>query len=391
MLPTADMWHSRPRLRERVWSSRLRLRVKVWPSRPRSCAKAWPSRPRLCAFAGGIAPGGRARHAGQRTLSAAALLVCVNLTGCAPWSLLITPVPSDRSLAETVVLRESIWTGKKIALIEVSGVLRNARGSSLIGVEGANPVSEFKERLDKAARDDAVKAVVLRINTPGGSVTASDMMHDEVRRFRGRTGKPVITCMMDLATSGGYYLACATDRIIAHPTSVTGSIGVIMIAPDLSGTMGKIGLRTNVIKSGALKDSGSPFREMNDQDRAVFQSMIDGMYARFLDVVAAGRTQLTREQIRELADGRVYTATEAKQKGLVDELGTLSDAIAAAKSACGLEGRSVLVVQYAQSVDYRPNIYARSGEAPAQFNVFNVQLPDWLSDPTPMYIWAPGL
>lgn len=380
MLHPADMCHSRPR-----------LCAKVWHSRPRLCVKVCHSRPRLCALAGGIAPRGRARHAGQRIPSAAALFVCLNLTGCAPWSLLITPVPSDRSLSEKVVLRESLWTGKKIALIDVSGILRNTRSASLIGVEGDNPVSQFKEQLDKAANDDAVRAVVLRINTPGGSVTASDIMHEEVRRFRSRTGRPVIACMMDLATSGGYYLACATDRIIAHPTSVTGSIGVIMIAPDLSGTMGKIGLRTNVIKSGALKDSGSPFREMNDQDRAVFQTMIDGMYARFLDVVAAGRTQLTREQIRELADGRVYTATEAKQKGLVDELGTLSDAIAAAKSACGLEGRSVVVVQYAESVDYRPNIYARSGEAPAQLNIFNVQLPDWLSDPTPMYIWAPGL
>ena len=134
--------------------------------------------------------------------------------------------------------------------------------------------------------DKDVRAVVLRINSPGGGVTATDLMYGEVLRFRAQTGKPVIAAMLDVAASGGYYLACAADTIYAQPTTVTGSIGVIMMAPEFAGTMQKIGVRVNVIKSGEMKDMGSPFREMNEQDRAVLQGLIDGMYARFLDVVA---------------------------------------------------------------------------------------------------------
>jgi protease-4 len=216
-------------------------------------------------------------------------------------------------------------------------------------------------------------------------------MYDEVRRFRQRTGKPVIAAMLDLTASGGYYLACAADTLYAQPTTVTGSIGVILMLPEFAGTMQKIGVEVNIIKSGAMKDAGSMFRQMKPEERAMFQKLIDGMYARFLGVVEKGRPNIPPERLRELADGRVFLGPEAKELGLVDEVGTLRDAIQAAKVAAGLEGKAIKVVEYGRPLDYKPNIYARAPAAP-QVNVVNVDLPDWLHDPTPqlLYLWAPG-
>ncbi|MFQ5807820.1 MAG: signal peptide peptidase SppA, partial [Phycisphaerae bacterium] len=241
------------------------------------------------------------------------------LAGCAPMSFLITPVPRARDLVESEVLRESIWADKKIALIDVDGVLRNEREKSFITPPGENPVSLFKEKLDKAASDNKVRAIVVRINSPGGGVTATHLMYTELKRFKKKTAKPVIASMLDVAASGGYYIACAADKIYAHPTSVTGSIGVVMVAPDFSGTMGKLGVRANIIKSGDMKDAGSPLREMKEAERAVFQQMIDTMYERFLNVVADARPAIDEGRLKKIADGRVCLAPEAKECGLIDE------------------------------------------------------------------------
>ncbi len=332
------------------------------------------------------------RRAGRLALLALAAAAGL-LAGCAPVSFLITPVVAERDLQEYEVGRESIWASKKIALLEVDGVLRNARSSSLLGVEGENPVSLFKEKLDKAARDEQVRAVVLRINSPGGGVTASDMIYQEIRKFRADTGKPVVACMLDVAASGGYYIACAADRICAHPTTVTGSIGVIMIAPDISGTMSKIGARANIIKSGELKDAGSPFREMTERDRAVFQQMIDTMYERFVAVVAEGRPGVPAARIREMADGRVFLATTAREAGLIDEITDIDGAIRLARSDAGLADTPIVVVQFARPIAHRPNVYASTSAPPAtQVNLINVDLPSWLDGTSPqfLYLWAPG-
>ena len=210
------------------------------------------------------------------------VLICATaLTGCAPMSFLITPVQRPHGLVEHVVSRDSFWAGDRIALIDIDGVLRNAPAGSLLGPTGDNPVVLFKEKLDQAAGDDRVKAVVLRINSPGGGVTASDLMYSELIEFKKKTGKPTIACILDVGASGAYYIACGADKIYAAPTAVAGSIGVIMIAPDFSGTMQKLGVRANIIKSAAFKDAGSPLREMSAADRDIFQKMIDQMYERF--------------------------------------------------------------------------------------------------------------
>ncbi len=326
----------------------------------------------------------------RRHASMGLLLLC--LTGCGPTSFLITPMPGRQDLQERVVSRESIWATDKIAIVDVTGVLQNGRPQSLLGTSGENPVALFVEKLEQAARDDHVRAVVLRINTPGGGVTATELMYAELQRFREQTDKPVIAAMLDVAASGGYYLACGCDRIIALPTTITGSIGVVMLLPDFSGTMAKLGVRVDVIKSDAMKDMGSLFRTMNTEERAIFQGLIDGMYARFLDVVGHERPDIPPDRLRALADGRVYLGEQALASGLVDQLGTVREAIEAAKKAAGLDDSPIKVVQYARPAAHRPNIYARGGDLPTQVNLLNVQLPEWLAGPAPqlMYIWAPG-
>lgn len=317
-----------------------------------------------------------------------ALALPALLTGCVPTSFLITPVSSNPRMREQVVLREGLFAAHKIALIEVEGTIQNSRAASLFPTATENPVVAFKEKLDAARRDKAVKAVVLRVNSPGGGVTASDLMYAELQDFKARADRPVVTSMLDVAASGGYYLACATDHIVAMPTTVTGSIGVIMLTPDVSRGLGKIGVEMNVIKSGKLKDAGSPFRELTPADRAVFENMIQKMHERFLTVVQAGRPKLTAEKIRALADGRVYLGEEALNNGLVDELGNVQSAIAAARRAAGLDDTQIVVVQYARPYGYKPNVYA---ETPVQMNLLNIQLPGALpATPEFLYLWAPG-
>lgn len=315
------------------------------------------------------------------------------LTGCGPTSFLITPVPGNRDLQETVIQREALLAMSKIALIEVDGMIANADEPALLGPGGDNPVALLKERLDKAAGDRAVKAVVLRINSPGGTVTGSELMYELLRDFREQTGKPIVASMLDVAASGGYYIACAADEIYALPTTVTGSIGVIIILPQVTGTMSKLGIEAHVFKSGKYKDSGSPFREMEPQDAAVFDGLIDDMYARFVAVVKAGRPGLANADLSEIANGRVFFATDALELGLVDAIGTVDDAFLAAKRAAGLEEKSVVVVRYVRPAGYRPNVYADAPPATPQVNLINLPMPWWLSGPAPrfMYIWSPGL
>ncbi|MBN1342646.1 MAG: signal peptide peptidase SppA [Phycisphaerae bacterium] len=322
-------------------------------------------------------------------LSAALVLAIV---GCGPaGGYKITPIPADQTLEETVMMREpGLLVVDRIAVIDVDGMITNTRKNGLL-TEGENPVSLLTEKLNRAEKDGRVKAVVLRINSPGGGVTASHLMYEEIKAFRERTGRPVVAMMLDLATSGGYYIACACDEIIAHPTSVTGSIGVIMLTFQVNKALEKLYITSNIFKSGPRKDSGSPFRDMTDEDREIFQGLIDNYYEKFLGVVQGNRTKLTPERIRELADGRVYSADEALSYGLVDRIGSMQQAIAAAKKRSG--AGKVKVVRYHRPLDWAPNVYARSPvDQPSAINLINVNLPDWLRPSAPqfMYLWVPG-
>lgn len=301
----------------------------------------------------------------------------------------VTPIPADHSLQERVTYRHPGWVRDRIAVIDVSGVLMNAREFGFLS-EGEHIVSQIVEQLEKAASDERVKGIVLRINSPGGSVTASDILYEEVLAFKKRTGKPVVAFFQDVAASGGYYVACATDEIVAQKTTITGSIGVIMQMVDLSGTMLRLGISTDAIKSGQFKDAGSPFREMKEEERAIFQSMIDGFYRQFVDVVDTGRAGLGREDVVKLADGRVYTASQALGVGLVDRIGTIHQAVEIAKKRAGI--KKAHVVMYRRPLSWAPNIYARSSANTSQtINLLNINLPfDWTSRPKFMYIWSSG-
>ena len=249
----------------------------------------------------------------------------------------------------------------KVLMIDVEGLISSAADAGPFSRE-KNAVSRVFERLQKAAADASVRAVILRLDTPGGEVTASDIIYHEVLRFKERTGKPVVGLMMGVAASGGYYIASACDVIMAHPTTLTGSIGVISIFPNVESLMTKVGVKVNVVKSGAAKDSGSPFREMTEEERGVFQGIIDGYYEDFLEAVSRNRKErIAPAELRRIADGRLYTAPQALDLKLIDTIGYFDDAFRKALSLVPLrEARLVAYTYYPKS---KTNIYAaRLGE-----------------------------
>lgn len=307
-------------------------------------------------------------------------------TGCFN-GLLLTPTHVGGPLTETVIVDAKHWTCRdRVAIIDVSGMILNARGSSLLG-EGENPVSLFRERLDAAADDPRVKAVVLRINSPGGAVTASDIMYRDVINFRRETHKPVIACMMDVAASGAYYLSMGCDRVYAHPSTVTGSIGVIMSLYNATGLFTKLGVTSDPIKSGPNKDIGNPGRPMTEQERAILQGMVNSFYDQFVQVVVTGR-QLPEAQVRQLADGRVYTGIDAKKAGLVDEVGYLEDAIQTAKEMACL--KDATIIAYDRGDGYRGSIYEALPRIPSEINIkLDVPMLGGHGGAAFMYLWEP--
>jgi protease-4 len=319
-----------------------------------------------------------------RWLVAAAALL---LPGCFN-GFVITPSRVCGPLKETVVAdSRSCLCCNRIALIDVEGMILNAKTTPLF-CSGENPVSLFRERLDEAADDPRVKAVVLRINSPGGAVTASDIMYQDLLNFRRDTHKPVVACMMDVAASGAYYLAMGCDTVYAHPTTVTGSIGVIMSLYNATGLFTKLGVSSDPIKSGPNKDLGNPARPMTDEERAILQGMVDSFYNQFVQIVATNR-HLPEQRVRALADGRVYTGVDACNLGLVDHIGYLEDAIDAARCMAGIKDANV--VAYDRGNGYRGSIYAAIPKIPSEINL-KLDVPG-LKDhgATFMYLWEPGV
>ena len=306
--------------------------------------------------------------------------------GCNAPSLLITPVQNTTALTEQQVQPGRGWD--KVAIVEVEGMLANARGGGLLG-PGENPVSLFAQQMDRAAADRAVKAVVLRVNSPGGTVTASDTMYEVVRRFRQRTGKPVVAATQEMATSGAYYVACAADQIVVHPTSVVGSIGVIFNTVEFSGTMAKLGVSTDAVKSGKLKDMASPFKPLSAEERRVMQGMVDEYFGRFRTIVASRRGLDSTAALDAVTDGRVFTGRNAVELGLADRTGMLEDALDLARQL-GLSPNAK-AVRYTRPYGYGGSIYATGPKDPPQANVLHLQLPETRATlPTGFYyLWLP--
>ncbi len=217
--------------------------------------------------------------------------------------------------------------GQKVALVELTGVIYDSR----------QIVRQFKLYGD----NPSIKAIVFRINSPGGGVAASQEIYEAVKKVRD-SGKPVVVSMGSVAASGGYYVACGADSIVANPGTTTGSIGVILETTNVSELMKKLGISVNVVKSGKFKDIGSPFRKMTPAEKAYLQEYIDNAYGQFVNVVSTER-HIPIEKVKSFADGRIFTGEQAKKLGLVDVLGTYDDAISLAAKMAGIQGKPALV------------------------------------------------
>jgi len=229
----------------------------------------------------------------------------------------------------TSLALDSGWLGgERVAVIRVEGVITDSR--------------ETIEELRRFRDNPSIKAVVLRIDSPGGGVVPSQEIHTEVLKARKDGRLKVVASMGNLAASGGYYIAAATDKIVANPGTLTGSIGVIMELANVQGLLEKVGVQSVVIKSGRYKDLASPFRAMSKEDRALLQRVLDDVHDQFIQAVAAGRA-LKVEEVRPLADGRIFTGRQARTAKLVDELGDLQDAIKLAARLVGIEGEPRVV------------------------------------------------
>ncbi|HEX9205858.1 MAG TPA: signal peptide peptidase SppA [Candidatus Deferrimicrobiaceae bacterium] len=225
--------------------------------------------------------------------------------------------------------------GDKVAVIPVKGMISDSE-----------PVIEQLKRFGK---DDSVKAIVLRIESPGGGVGPSQEIYEEVKKVAAK--KPVLTSMGALTASGGYYIACATQKVFANPGTMTGSIGVIMPFMNVRELAEKVGLRGMTVKSGEYKDIGSPLRDMNADERALLQGVVDNVHHQFVNAVAEGRN-LPREDVMRIADGRIFTGEQAKALGLVDVLGNLEDAVAEAGKMGKIPGEPRVVTPPKKKISF---------------------------------------
>ncbi len=323
-----------------------------------------------------------------RTIFAVILASCLTASiGCIKPKITIFP---DR----TEPLEEYTLQGKgdeKILVIPIKGFISESERGFLISRKPGT-VKEVVAQLKKAEKDSKIKGIILEIDSPGGSVTASDMIYHEITQYKERNKAKVTAMMMTVAASGGYYSALSADFIMAHPTTITGSIGVIFLSPNVTGLMGKLGVDVEVNKSGINKDMGSPFRKATEEERRIMQDMIDGLAHRFT-ALAAERRRLSDEVKTQISTGRIYSADEALRLGLIDRIGYLDDAIRETAQRSGLpEDAKVIVYRRAEYHD--DNIYntSTSKPAPPSINLIDSGIADLVP---PMqsgfyYLWLPG-
>lgn len=258
-----------------------------------------------------------------------------------------------------VVLKES-KAREKILVIDIDNIIETTVNQGLFDREG-DLLSQVYLRLHRAAQDDLVKGVVLRLNTRGGEVTAVDIIYKEILNFKKKTSLPVVALMVTMATSGGYYIACACDRILAHPSTITGSIGVISMFPNVQKLISELGVEVNIIKSGKMKDAGSFFKQMNPEEKNLFQVIINEMYQRFINVVHNSRKDfISLEKIKKIADGRIFTAKQALDAKLIDKIGYIDDALNEVFSLASISDARVIAYTYHPLK--KTNIYAQSGK-----------------------------
>lgn len=279
-------------------------------------------------------------------------------------------VPGQKEVARFVT---SMRTKNGVGVVEVFGPIyqRSSRSVWIIG-ETRNIANQIRKLADKKE----VKAVLLDINSPGGTVSSIQDIYATILRVKKKTKKPFVARIGDVAASGGYYIAAACDKIISNPGSITGSIGVIFQAANYEGLMKKIGLEAETIKSGKYKDIGSPVREMTSDERELLQKMIDDAYAQFLDAVSKGRNIPGEKLKNDIADGRIYTGRQAMEVGLVDEMGDFQVALNAAGKMAKL-GANPRIIKHTDPID-------------EFFSLFNAKT-DFFEDIEAKYLRGPAL
>ena len=315
-------------------------------------------------------------------LSLALLVVTTTFFGCATINL----SPSLGDLEEVTI--EGSGPGK-ILLIDFAGIINNQKNRNITGnTINLGMVENIRSILKKAEKDKEIQALLIKMNSPGGTVTASDIIFHLLKDFKDSNKVKIYVQVMDLAASGGYYVALAGDEIIAHPTSLVGSIGVIALKVNLKELMTKIGVDWEIVKSGDKKDFMSPFRSFTREERDLFQNTIDIFHQRFISTITNNRHDLDLAQVQLLADGRIFDAEQAKKLKLIDDIGYVTDTIERIK--LDLNNLNLKLVTYHRSNKYQGNIYSQF-KKPTSFNMINVDLglnPNSLS-PYFLYIWSP--
>jgi protease IV len=301
------------------------------------------------------------------------------------------PTSFSSELTESTLREAKGWfVSEKILILDINGVINDQDDRSFLGGGSACTPYYVKAVLDKAETDPAIRAVVLRIDSPGGTVSASQVISREVAGFRKRTGKPVYAHIQATGCSGAYMLAAACSKIHIQPAGITGSIGVIAMLPKMAKLADKVGYEQVVIKSGPMKDLGNSMRDMTDEEKAVFQGIIDSSYDDFIDWIIASRPDSgKREAVKTVADGRIYNAKQALQNKLVDRICQLDETVEAAMKEAGVIDASIISYGYVYSSD--ANLYSpvsSSGRMP----LLNVRLPDSLPGMHTgfYYLWLPG-
>jgi len=258
----------------------------------------------------------------------------------------------------------SLFSGDGVGVLQIDGAIDDSH--------------EVLAEMKRLKEMPWVKAIVVRIDSPGGAVAPTQEIFEEIQRFKKQ--KPIIASMGGMATSGGYYIAAACDRIVANPGTLTGSIGVIMQLSNVEELMKKIGVRGVNVKSGANKDLGSPFQTLSPEGREILQSLVDNVHSQFVAAVAKGRG-MKEAQVRKLADGRVFSGAQAKELGLVDQFGTLEDAVELAARRAGLESEPAVYYSHPEQERWWERIF---------MGIFGRRLPGtdraWLR-----YEWSPAL
>jgi len=327
------------------------------------------------------------------------ILLALAVSGCAFVTVPFGFPSGEVEMEEYVMQRaKGHFVKDKILILDISGPIT---GEPSVGwfQEKPSTLAEVRDALDKAQRDKKIKAILLRINSPGGEVTASDAIYEQIRRFkqkRAQAKQPVavVASLVGEGASGGYYIALAADKIYAHPTTITGSIGVVAIFPKLADLTRKIGVDIRIIKSADKKDIGSMWRDFTPEEQKILQQCIDEMFERFVQIVAENRPGLNLESVRRLADGRIYTAKPALKNHLIDEILYLDDVIERAKSLADIS--DAWVVTYRRTSTFEGGIYSRAmpttPQASAQINLLQINADGIFGlwrQPGFYYLWMP--